>query len=73
MNLSIEVKVIAGQSINDALADAIVLARKLDVMIEFEFNGIFVCVTENSNVDEQAKEYYNKLHFKYLSSVHGSR
>ena len=51
----------AGDSIDDVVTDSIELARKIDVGIEFSFNGANVYITKDSKRELIVQRFYNDI------------
>lgn len=59
--LTIIATVHAGANIMDAVEQAMELAKKLDVAVEFKFNGIPLLVFSSSDPMEVADEYFEAI------------
>ena len=60
-NEVITIEFFAGVHIDEALKEAIELAKKRDCIVEFEFNGIDFCVSQYSDIEELKKMYENAV------------
>ena len=57
-SLSINVEVLAGTSIEKAIAEAKDLAQRMDLaFVEFSFNGVSMSVSQNADVEEMSFKY----------------
>jgi hypothetical protein len=57
-NLSINVELLAGTSIEQAIVEAKDLAQRMDLaFVKFNFNGVRMSVSRNADVSELAEEY----------------
>ena len=65
--ITLNIKLTAGTSIEDAFLDSIRLATKLDVCIEFNFNDKICWAFPNSNPFKGVESYLEKGN-KYASS-----
>lgn len=57
MNANIKISINGGASIEDTLRDAIALANKLDLWVEFDFNGVTCHAHKNGNCDDFLKNF----------------
>lgn len=55
--IALRIEVISSTKIEDSVSEALALAKKLDVNIKFEFNGVPVFVTPSSDAD-MLVDYY---------------
>lgn len=57
-NFSIEVDVLAGTSIEEAIMEAKDLAQRMKLAyVKFKFNGVRMSISRRADVDELAEEY----------------
>lgn len=61
-NLMIKVDVLGGTSIDEAVIEAKALSQKLDVGIEFNFNGVHMSIFPHRNVVESIEQYHKELY-----------
>ena len=59
-NLIIKAEFLACTDIEDAAADLIELAKKLDVMTSADFNGILITATRRTRKSQIVDWYYNQ-------------
>lgn len=60
-NMTIEVGFLSGTNIREAILEAKQKAISLDVMIEFNFNGVIVLVGSGTNVERAISSYHLDL------------
>lgn len=56
--MRIKVEMDAGTSINDAFVQAIRLAKKLEIKVDFNFNGVLCVAYPNGDAVKGADEYF---------------
>ena len=57
---------IAGLSIEQALINAVKMAREENTMVMAVLNDIVMCIDKNSSAVKMLKEYYQKLYIKHF-------
>ena len=57
----LKVKVLTGIHIEEAIKEAKKLAEKLEVGIEFDFNGVLMVVYSWSDIEKKIGEYHSEL------------
>ena len=60
-NMIINVRFMAGTSIEKAVEEAFKYAKKYNVLIEFKFNGVNMFITSYSNAKEEVEEYMERI------------
>lgn len=61
MTISLKVEIIGGSDIEQAIKDARYLADRLGVLVIFNFNGVHMAVSSNSNLEDKHNEYKTEL------------
>lgn len=56
---------IAGLLVEEALINAVKMARKENVMVMAVINDIVMCVDKDTSAVKALKEYYSKLYIKH--------
>lgn len=59
--LIIKVDTLPGSDVSKTIFDMIELAKKLDVMVETEFNGCNIYISKNSKLEKALDAYNNYL------------
>ncbi len=57
----LKVEILAGTHIEEAIKEAKKLAEKLEVGIEFDFNGVSMVVYSWSDIEKKIEEYHSEL------------
>lgn len=60
-SLLLQIEITPGASIEEALKDMQTLAKKLDVGVTGDFNGVYLIITSDSNLDRELREFNDHL------------
>jgi len=63
-SITLKAEATAGSSIENAAIDAIALANRIGVYVEFNFNGVTCLARPNDNEDGLVAAYFDALHDK---------
>ena len=69
MSATIKIEFMAGDMIEKAFSEAISLAKKLDIWVEFKFNDVTCIAGKNGTVDVGVKSYHAAMRNKEGSKV----
>ena len=71
-NISIDVEMLGGTTVNNAVVEAKALAKKLEVAyVCFDFNGQKLSIGSNVDVKKVVKQYHN--HVQYICEGQGQK
>lgn len=67
---TITVEFTVGCNVEDSYKEAIRLSKKLDVFVQFDFNGVTLLAYENSSVEKGVEEYHKELKINAIVAKH---
>ena len=60
--MCLKVSFLPGTTLEEAIADAIEKARKLDIaFVEFSFNGVHFAISRTSDINKEIEYYLNNI------------
>lgn len=69
MPLSLKVEFTSGDIIANAFAEAVAIATKLDVCVEFKFNDVTCIAFPGGDWEAGAKMYHDRISHKYPVAI----
>lgn len=60
-SICLNVSIVPGTSIIQAIENCIKSAKKLDMLIQFNFNDVTICVSSRSTLEHKLNEYTKEV------------